>query len=109
MRSALFCLAFVLPVFAQPAPTPTIASRTAALRKMPGYFPLYWDDKAGRILLEIDKFETEFLYVDSLPAGLGSNDIGLDRGQLGESRIVKFERSGPKILLIEPNYRFRAV
>ena len=109
MRSAVLCLAFVLPVFAQPAPTPTIASRTAALRKMPGYFPLYWDDKAGRIFLEIDKFETEFLYVDSLPAGLGSNDIGLDRGQLGESRIVKFERSGPKILLIEPNYRFRAV
>ncbi len=75
---------------------------------MPGYFPLYWDDKAGRLWLEIDKFDTGFLYVNSLPAGLGSNDIGLDRGQIGGSRIVKFERSGPKVLLVEPNYRFRS-
>ncbi len=76
---------------------------------MPGYFPLYWDERGGRIWLEIDKFDTEFLYLNSLPAGIGSNDIGLDRGQLGGSRIVKFQRSGPKILLIEPNYRFRAI
>ena len=79
------------------------------MRKMAGYFPLYWDDKAGKLWLEIDRFDTEFLYVDSLPAGLGSNDLGLDRGQLGGSRIVRFLRSGPKILLLEPNYRFRAI
>ncbi len=78
------------------------------MHKLAGYFPLYWDDKAGRLWLEIDKFQTEFLYVDSLPAGVGSNDIGLDRGQIGGSRIVRFERSGPRILLVEPNYRFRA-
>src|SRR5690606_5989590 len=51
----------------------------------------------------------EFLYVNSLPAGIGSNDIGLDRGQLGDERIVKFERRGPKVLMIQPNYRFRAI
>jgi hypothetical protein len=85
----------------------TIAAKTAGMRKMDGYFPLYWDEKAGKMWLEIDKFDSEFLYVDSLPAGMGSNDLGLDRGQLGGSRIVKFLRSGPKILLIEPNYRFR--
>jgi hypothetical protein len=88
-------------------PIPTIAAKTASLRKMPGYFPLYWDDKAGKMWLEIDKFDTEFLYIESLPAGMGSNDLGLDRGQLGASRIVRFIRSGPKVLMLEPNYRFR--
>ena len=108
MKSALLWAALVTGLWAQPAPTPTIVSRTAAMRKIPGYFPLYWDDRGGRMFLEIDKWDSEFLYVDSLPAGLGSNDIGLDRGQLGASRIVKFQRSGPRILLVEPNYRFRA-
>jgi hypothetical protein len=96
-------------ISAQPSATPTIAARTAAFTKIPGYFPLYWDEKAGKMWLEIDKLDTEFLYVDSMPAGMGSNDLGLDRGQLGDSRIVKFIRSGPKVLLLEPNYRFRAI
>src|SRR5579864_1406468 len=109
MKTALFCLALALGLEAQPNPAPTIASKTAAMRKMPGYFPLYWDDKDGKLWLEIDKFDAEFLYVNSLPAALGSNDLGLDRGQIGGSRIVKFERHGPKMLLLEPNYRFRAV
>ncbi len=92
-----------------PGPTPTISAKTAGLRKLKGYFPLYWDDKAGKLWLEIPRFDTEFLYVDSLPAGVGSNDIGLDRGQIGGQRIVRFERSGPKVLLVQPNYRHRAV
>lgn len=78
------------------------------MKKMPGYFPIYWEERAGRMWLEIDQFDTEFLYVDSMPAGMGSNDLGLDRGQLGGSRIVKFIRSGPKVLMLEPNYRYRA-
>ena len=87
----------------------TIGEKTAVLQKIPGYFALYWDDKSGKMYLEIDKFDTEFLYVESLAAGIGSNDIGLDRGQLGGERIVKFERSGPRILLMQPNYRYRAI
>lgn len=87
----------------------TIAEKTASMNKMPGYFPLYWDEHAGKMWLEIDKFDVEFLYVTSLPAGIGSNDIGLDRGQGGASRVVKFERSGPRVLLIQQNYNFRAV
>jgi hypothetical protein len=87
----------------------TIEEKTAGMRKMAGYFPLYWDEKKGSLYLEVGKLDTEFLYVNSLPAGMGSNDIGLDRGQLGGSRIVRFERSGPKVLLIEPNYRYRAM
>src|SRR5229473_2740137 len=78
-----------------------IAKKTEAMRKLPGYFPLYWDTKTGKLWLEIDRWNTEFLHVVSLPAGIGSNDIGLDRGQLGNERIVRFERVGPKVLLIE--------
>src|SRR5215204_2383822 len=87
----------------------TLTEKVAGMEKFPGFFPFYWDAKAGKIWLEIDKWNTEFLYVHSLPAGIGSNDIGLDRGQLGGERVVKFEKRGPKILLVEPNYRYRAV
>jgi hypothetical protein len=86
----------------------TIADKVAGMEKFPGYFPFYWDARAGKLWLEIDKWNSEFLYVESLPAGLGSNDIGLDRGQLGQSHIVRFERTGPKVLLIASNYGFRA-
>lgn len=88
---------------------PTISEKTTGLEKFPGYFPFYWDAKAGKIWLEINKWNTEFLYVESLPAGIGSNDIGLDRGQLGSSHIVRFERTGPRVLLIAANYAFRAL
>ena len=63
----------------------TIAEKTKDTEKLPGFFPLYWDAKNGKVWIEIDKWDSEFLYIDSLPAGLGSNDVGLDRGQLGAS------------------------
>ncbi|MEN0048759.1 MAG: zinc-dependent metalloprotease [Bacteroidota bacterium] len=88
---------------------PTISKKTENLKKQAGYFNFYWDENTGKIWLEIDKLDTEFLYVNSLPAGVGSNDIGLDRGQLGDTRIVKFVKSGPKILMVQPNYRYRAI
>ena len=89
--------------------TPTIAEKTAGAQKLPGYFNLYWDAKQGKLWLEIDKWSTEFLYQSGLPAGIGSNDIGLDRGQLGKTGIVRFERSGPRVLLIEENLGYRAM
>src|SRR5437773_10333726 len=87
---------------------PTITEKVSGMQKFPGYFPFYWDAKAGKIWLEVDKWNTEFLYVESLPAGIGSNDIGLDRGQLGQNYIVRFERIGPKVLLIASNQIYRA-
>lgn len=92
----------------QPKPK-TIAEATANTRKIAGFFNFYWDDRAGKMWLEIDKLGQEFLYIVSLPAGVGSNDIGLDRGQLGRTRIARFDRVGPRILLVQPNYEFRAV
>jgi len=86
----------------------TIAEKVTGMQKSPGYFPFYWDAKAGKIWLEIAKWNSEFLYVESLPAGIGSNDIGLDRGQLGQAYIVRFERIGPRVLLIASNNAYRA-
>lgn len=110
---ALVLLTLVSPLRAQPRSETTksqsITEKVAGMQKFPGYFPFYWDAKSGKLWLEIDKWNTEFLYVESLPAGIGSNDIGLDRGQLGNSFIVRFDRSGPKVLLVAPNYDFRAV
>ncbi len=82
---------------------------TRGLQKLDGYFPVYWDAEEGKLLLEISRFDSEFLYQVSLPTGVGSNPIGLDRGQLGDTRVVRFERTGPKVLLVEPNQRYRAI
>jgi hypothetical protein len=76
---------------------------------MDGYFDFYYSDDEGKIYLEIDRWEEDFLYVNSLAAGLGSNDIGLDRNQLGGTRVVEFQRVGPKVFLKEHNLDYRAV
>lgn len=89
--------------------TPTISEKTQNLEKHEGYFTYYWDEAEGKLWLEIDKLNREFLYVNSMAAGVGSNDIGLDRTQLGDDRIVYFDRRGPKVLMVQPNYSYRAV
>jgi hypothetical protein len=89
-------------------PVPSIDDRVNGLRKIDGYFPLYWDERAGTLLLEIPRFDTEFLFSTGLSAGLGSNDIGLDRGQGGQGRVVTFQRMGPRVLLVQGNQTFRS-
>src|SRR5579864_3423086 len=85
-----------------------LGDRLASMQKLDGYFPLYWDERTGSMFLEIPRVDTEFLYTTGLAAGLGSNDIGLDRGQEGNGRVVMFERVGPKVLLVQPNESFRS-
>jgi hypothetical protein len=75
---------------------------------MDGFLPLYWDAGAGKVWLEVPVLERELIYAVSLTTGVGSNDIGLNRGQLGRERIVRFERVGPRIFLVQPNYTYRA-
>src|SRR6201991_2204144 len=86
-------------------PAQTISSKTAGMTHLPGYLPLDWDAKAGKLSLEIPHLDTDILYTHSLPYGTGSNDLGLDRGQISSGQILRFERTGPKILLVEPNQR----
>ncbi len=91
-----------------PGPMASVADRTAGLRKIDGYFPLYWDERAGAMLLEVPRLDTEFLLSTGLSAGLGSNDLGLDRGQGGQGKIVKFQRVGPRVMLVQGNQSFRS-
>ncbi|MER0437919.1 zinc-dependent metalloprotease [Emticicia sp. W12TSBA100-4] len=87
----------------------TIEAFTAGMEKKEGFLTFYWNAKENKIWLEIDKFETELLYYPSLAQGVGSNDIGLDRGRLGQEHVVKFQRTGNKVLMVEPNYSYRAI
>jgi hypothetical protein len=87
----------------------TIAQKTTGMQKLPGFFTTYWDAREGKIWLQIDKWNTPFLYHESLPNGVGSNDIGLDRGQPGKTNVVHFERIGPRVLLVAENQDYRAV
>lgn len=87
-------------VKAQPPITP---------QEFKGFFNFTYDDSKGTILLEVKDLDQEFLYVHSLSTGLGSNDIGLDRGQLGDGVVVKWVKSGNKLLLVQPNLKYRAI
>jgi hypothetical protein len=60
---------------------------------MPGFFDLYWDESKGRLLMNADMLDEQFLYQASLARGVGSNDLGLDRGQLGATKVVELQRS----------------
>ena len=99
---------------AQPTPPPVqqpvgIEGKITGFQKFPGFFEFYYDEKQDKIYLLIDKLDTEVLYVESLTAAIGSNDLGLDRNQLGNERVVKFTKRGPKVLMIQPNYLYRAI
>jgi Met-zincin/Domain of unknown function (DUF5117) len=94
---------------APPAPRSDIASKTAKMQKIDGFLPLFWDADAGKLYMRIARPGEEMINVTSLPGGVGSNPIGLDRNEMGRTRIVRFERVGPKVLLVEPNQRFRAL
>lgn len=85
----------------------TGASATRGLREVAGFVPL-WHDDAGRVLLALPPAGEEFLYWVSLPNGLGSNDVGLDRGQLGPRKVVHVERVGARALLVERNTLWRS-
>ena len=108
----VYLFLFTLLIFfssAKAQPPASLKNYTKDFKKYNGYFNFFYDDKTGRILLEVDRLNDEFLYVNSLPAGVGSNDLGLDRGQIGGSRIVKFIKTGPKVFLLQPNYAYRAI
>jgi Met-zincin/Domain of unknown function (DUF5117) len=94
-------------------PAQTISSKTTGMKHIEGYLPLDWDAKTGKLYLEIphlgpDGHSPDILYTHSLPYGTGSNDLGLDRGQISRGQLIHFERTGPKVLLVEPNQRFRS-
>jgi hypothetical protein len=98
----------------QPAPAPATANQqpptaTPPLESFDGFVPLRWDAQNGKLLMEVTRFGEELIWQVSLASGVGSNPIGLDRSQLGATHLVRFERVGPRVLMIEPNYAYRAL
>jgi len=115
LRPLLVASALVAaPAAAQPVPTappaslPTIEKRTEGMERRDGFLPIYWDAAQGKLWLEVPRPGEEMIHFSSLPWGMGSNDIGLDRGQLGGERLVRFERRGPRLLLVQPNLEYRS-
>ena len=89
-------------------PPPSIEDKTEGMQRIDGFMPLYWEESAGKIWMEISRWDTDLMHMAGVGAGLGSNDLGIDRGSGGNARAVRFHRVGPKVLMVQPNYRFRA-
>ncbi len=87
---------------------PSIESKTEGMQKLDGFIPFHWDEKEGKLWMEISRFDEDFLHYTSLPAGFGENTLGLNRGDLGPSQVVRWSRVGPRVLMVEPNQRYRA-
>ncbi len=85
------------------------AEKSKDFKKFNGLFNFQYDAKLDKIYLEVNELNKEFLYVYALSSGIGSNDIGLDRGQLGGTQVVYFKKAGGKLLLVQPNQKFRAL
>ncbi|MGB5370990.1 MAG: zinc-dependent metalloprotease [Flavobacteriaceae bacterium] len=85
------------------------AEKSKDYQKFEGLFNFYYDAKTDKIFMEVPELEKEFLYVYSLSSGIGSNDLGLDRGQLGNEQVVYFKRAGNKLLMVQPNLKYRAL
>ena len=102
------CLLSTIALAADPKPMPTIHDFAAGMKAMDGLFPVFWDAKNGHLYLQLSRFDQNFLLLVSLSYGLGSNEIGLDRGKLDRDRMVHFSRVGPKVLLIQPNLNYRS-
>jgi hypothetical protein len=105
----LFFIAASFDGFSQFFTEKTANKLQKGITKYEGYFTFYYDENSDKIFLQIDQLDTDFLYVRSLSEGIGSNDIGLDRGQLGAGVVVHFKKAGNKLMLIQPNQDYRAI
>ena len=99
---------FVVSTSSALAALPSIGEFTSDMIKKDGLIPVYYDDESDKVYLAVPTDHAEYLFQSSLPYGVGSNDIGLDRGQLGNTRLVSFEKFGNKVLLKQHNTKYRA-
>ncbi len=107
MKTTVPC--FVLFLFASVLGHSQAFEKTKDAQKFEGFFDFFYHQEEDKLYLQVDDLEKDFLYVYSLSSGIGSNDIGLDRGQLGNEQVVFFRKAGNKLLLVQPNLRFRAL
>ncbi|GAA5190097.1 zinc-dependent metalloprotease [Ferrimonas gelatinilytica] len=62
----------------------------------------------GQLTMTLPPLQQPMLLQSGLLSGVGANEIGLDRGQLGATRMVQFERHGDRLLLRQLNSGYRA-
>jgi hypothetical protein len=110
MRIVLLCLLLIpfLSFATDSNKQISVADFTKNMSQQTGFFDFYYQIETDKVFLKIDEFDQPFLFQSSMPQGIGSNDIGLDRGQLGDTRLVQFERFGNKVLLKQLNTQYRA-
>lgn len=86
------------------------ANRLTGLQRTDGFVPFFWDAKKGELLFELSpqRMNSEFIYFTGLSSGVGSIDMFADRSSVGGSQVCRFERVGPKVLMIAENTQFRA-
>ena len=90
------------------------SAKTRALTPRVGLLTTWLDAKSGKVYVELPRPAgprgecVRLLYIEGIQTGLGSNPVGLDRGQAGETRLVAFRRVGARVLLEQPNLRYRA-
>ncbi|MEL6394779.1 MAG: zinc-dependent metalloprotease [Planctomycetota bacterium] len=86
----------------------------ADLEHLGGLVDLYLDHENGKVWMGLPAPDPEtgvvgeYLYVRALRAGLGSNPVGLDRGQLGGTSVVTIRELGGRLVIEEQNLSFRA-
>ncbi len=95
-------------------PLPTVAAKTGGLERRPGLLTTYVDRQRGRVWLEVPPAGTggevaSYLYVEGIATGLGSNPVGLDRGQVSEARVLTLRRLGGRVFFELPNLKYRAL
>ncbi|MEJ2163285.1 MAG: DUF5117 domain-containing protein, partial [Robiginitalea sp.] len=109
MKTYYLCLSVSLLFLFTGAAQDSFSDKSKSFSPYNGFFDFLYDESEDKIYLKVGALEKEFLYVYSLSSGIGSNDIGLDRGQLGNEQVVFFKKAGNKLLLVQPNLRYRAL
>jgi len=108
MRALLLLwTALLAPATAAEAPK-TFTEQTRSLAAQPGFIEVWRDAAKGRVLLSVRELDQPFLLVSSLPYALGSNDVGLDRAQPGSPKMVRFQKFGERLFLVQDNTRYVA-
>lgn len=87
--------------------TNSFAAQLQGWHKHPGFIEVWSHQEQAKVMAAVE-LDRAFLMVSSLPFALGSNEIGLDRGQSGASKLLHFERHGKRVFLVQENTRYRA-
>src|SRR5688500_9533583 len=103
---AVWMIAACAPPASVPAAAPT-PSNTVSAAPANVMLPVRYDAATGKVFLTIRRPGEEMLYLNTLAGGVGS--LGLDRGQVGAEAVVRFERHGARVHLIQTNTTHRAV